>query len=72
MQARAPRNRPLTRTQLDFRGTFSGDALRTALALPASISIGGQADWRGVLKMAPEPNRERSLRGEAAISSAWS
>jgi uncharacterized protein (TIGR02099 family) len=62
MQARAPRNRPVIRTQLEFRGTLSGDALRSALALPAAISIGGQTDWRAVVKMAPEPNRERSLR----------
>jgi uncharacterized protein (TIGR02099 family) len=62
MQARAPRNQPLTRTQLEFRGSLSSDALRAALALPAGISIGGQADWRAVLKMAPDPNRERSLR----------
>ena len=62
MQARAPRGRPLTRTQLDFRGTLSGEALRSALALPAGIEIGGQTEWRAVLKMAPEPNRERSLR----------
>jgi uncharacterized protein (TIGR02099 family) len=67
MQARAPRNRPLTRTQLEFRGTFSGDALRTALALPAGISIGGQTDWRAALKMAPEPNRERSLRVSSSL-----
>jgi uncharacterized protein (TIGR02099 family) len=62
MLARAPRGRPLTRTQLDFHGTLSGAALRTALALPASYAIGGQTEWRAVLKMAPEPNRERSLR----------
>jgi uncharacterized protein (TIGR02099 family) len=62
MQARAPRNRPVTRTQLEFHGTMSGDALREALALPAGISISGQTDWRAALKMAPEPNRERSLR----------
>jgi uncharacterized protein (TIGR02099 family) len=62
MQARAPHSRPLTRTQLEFRGSVGGDALRAALALPPSISIGGQTDWRAVLKMAPEPNRERSLR----------
>jgi uncharacterized protein (TIGR02099 family) len=62
MQARAPRSRPLTRTQLEFRGTFSGDALRAALALPPAISIGGQTDWRASLKMAAEPSRERSLR----------
>jgi uncharacterized protein (TIGR02099 family) len=67
MQARAPRNRPLTRTQLEFRGTFSGDALRAALALPAGIAIGGQTDWRAALKMAPEPNRERSLRVSSSL-----
>jgi uncharacterized protein (TIGR02099 family) len=62
MQARAPRSRPLTRTQLEFHGTLSGDALRTALGFPAAMSIGGQTDWRATFKMAPEPNRERSLR----------
>ena len=67
MQARAPRNRPVTRTQLDFHGTLSGDALRAALALPPSIAIGGQTDWRAVLKMAPEPNRERSLRVSSTL-----
>jgi uncharacterized protein (TIGR02099 family) len=67
MQARAPRNRPVTRTQLEFRGSLSGDALRAALALPAAISIGGQTDWRAALKMAPEPNRERSLRVSSSL-----
>ena len=62
MEARAPRNRPLTRTQLEFHGTVDGNALRAALGLPAALSIGGQTDWRAALKMAPEPNRERSLR----------
>jgi uncharacterized protein (TIGR02099 family) len=67
MQARSPRNRPVTRTQLEFRGTVSGEDLRTELGLPAGLSIGGQADWRGVLKMAPEPNRERSLRVSSSL-----
>jgi uncharacterized protein (TIGR02099 family) len=67
MQARAPRNRPLTRTQLEFRGTFSGDALHAALGLPAGISMSGQTDWRGALKMAPDPNRERSLRVSSSL-----
>jgi uncharacterized protein (TIGR02099 family) len=61
MTARAPRNRSVGRTQLEFRGTFGGDALRAALSLPANAAIGGQADWHGVLKVAPEPARERSL-----------
>ena len=67
MQARAPRNRPMTRTQLEFRGALKGDALRAALALPAGISIDGQSDWRATLKMAPEPNRERSLRVSSSL-----
>jgi uncharacterized protein (TIGR02099 family) len=62
MQARTPRNKPVTRTQLEFRGTMSADALRTAFSIPASLSITGQTDWRGVLKISPEPARERSLR----------
>jgi uncharacterized protein (TIGR02099 family) len=62
MQARTARNRPVTRTQLEFRGTTSADALRTAFSIPASLSITGQTDWRGVLKITPEPARERSLR----------
>jgi uncharacterized protein (TIGR02099 family) len=62
MQARTPRNKPVTRTQLEFRGTMSADALRTALSIPASMSISGQTDWRAVLKITPEPARERSLR----------
>jgi uncharacterized protein (TIGR02099 family) len=62
MQARTPRNKPVTRTQLEFRGTMSADALRTAFSIPAALSITGQTDWRGVLKITPEPTRERSLR----------
>ncbi len=61
MTARAPRSRPVTRTLLDFRGTLTGDSLRSALSLPASMPIGGQTDWHAVLRMAPEPARERSL-----------
>jgi uncharacterized protein YhdP len=67
MLARAPRNRPLTRTQLEFRGTLSGDSLRGALGWPAAIAIGGQTDWRATLRMAPEPNRERSLRVSSSL-----
>jgi uncharacterized protein (TIGR02099 family) len=62
MQARSPRNKPVTRTQLEFRGTVTADALRAAFALPESMSINGQTDWRAVLKITPEPSRERSLR----------
>ena len=62
MQARSPRNKPVTRTQLEFRGTATAEAVRAAFALPASLSIGGQTDWRAVLKISPEPARERSLR----------
>jgi len=68
MTARAPRNRTATRTQLDFHGTFSGEALRTALSLPATTPISGQADWHGVLKMASDPARERSLRITSSLA----
>jgi uncharacterized protein (TIGR02099 family) len=68
MQARVPRNRQSMRTQLDFHGTLSGDALRAALALPASLLIGGQTDWRATLRMAPEPNRERSFRVNSSLA----
>jgi uncharacterized protein (TIGR02099 family) len=60
MQART--RRPLTRTQLEFRGTASAEAVRTAFSMPASVAISGQTDWRAVLKITPEPARERSLR----------
>jgi uncharacterized protein (TIGR02099 family) len=62
MQARVPRNKPLTRTQLEFRGTLSADAMRAALSIPPSMSISGQTDWRAVLKITPDPARERTLR----------
>jgi uncharacterized protein (TIGR02099 family) len=62
MQARTPRNKPVTRTQLEFRGTVTADAVRAALGVPEFMSISGETDWRGVLKITPEPARERSLR----------
>jgi uncharacterized protein (TIGR02099 family) len=62
MQTRAPRNRPATRTILVFNGNLTGDALHSALSLPASIPLEGTTDWHAVLRMAPEPARERSLR----------
>jgi len=68
MQARVPRNRPVTRTQLEFRGALNADAVRSALAVPATISIKGETDWRAVLKMAPEPARERSLRLSSTLA----
>jgi uncharacterized protein (TIGR02099 family) len=68
MQARAPRNRPVTRTILTFNGTLSGDALHAALSLPASIPIDGSTDWHGVLRMSPEPSRERSLRVNGSLA----
>ncbi|SRR5579859_1346655 len=67
MQARTARNRPVTRTQLEFRGAAGADALRTALSIPASVSISGATDWRAVLKITPEPARERSLRVSSTL-----
>jgi uncharacterized protein YhdP len=68
MQAHAPRARPLTRTQLELHGTLAADSLRGALGLPPSIAIGGQTEWRAVLRMAPDPNRERSLRISSSLT----
>jgi uncharacterized protein (TIGR02099 family) len=62
MQSRAPRNVPVTRTHLVFNGTMSGEGLHSALSLPQSASVSGSTDWHAVLRMAPEPARERSLR----------
>jgi uncharacterized protein (TIGR02099 family) len=68
MQARTPRNRPVTRTQLEFRGTVTAEAVRTTLSMPASMAISGQTDWRAVLKITPEPARERSLRISSTLA----
>ncbi len=67
MTARAPRNRQSSRTYLDFRGSLSGDALRSALTLPPSMVIGGQTDYRAVLRMASDPARERSLNISSSL-----
>jgi uncharacterized protein (TIGR02099 family) len=67
MQARAPRNRPVTRTQLEWRGTMTAEAVRAALSLPSAVPISGQTDWRAVLKITPEPARERSLRVSSTL-----
>lgn len=68
MTARAPRSRQVARTNLEFHGTMSGAALRAALSLPAGAAIGGQADYRAVLRMAPDPARERTLRISSTLS----
>lgn len=68
LQSRAPRNRPVMRTQLELRGTLNADALKSTFALPASVAISGQTDWRAVLKMAPDPARERSLRISSTLA----
>ncbi len=67
MTARPPRNRQSSRTYLDFRGTVAGDALRSALTLPPSIAIGGQTEYRAVLRVAPDPARERSLNISSSL-----
>jgi uncharacterized protein (TIGR02099 family) len=68
MAARVPRSRPLTRTQLEFHGTLSAEALHEAISLPPTVVIGGQTDWRAVLKITPEPARERSLRVSSSLA----
>jgi uncharacterized protein (TIGR02099 family) len=61
MEAHWPRNEPVTRTQLQFAGTVSGEALHAAMGLPPAMGLGGSAEWHGVLRIVPEPARERSL-----------
>jgi uncharacterized protein (TIGR02099 family) len=68
MQARSPRSRPVTRTQLEFRGSVTAAAVRSALSAPASLIIDGETDWRAVLKLAPGPARERSLRLSSTLA----
>ena len=67
MTARAPRNRQATRTHLDFRGTATGEALRSVMSLPSSIAINGQTEYRAVLRMTPEPARERTLNLSSSL-----
>jgi uncharacterized protein (TIGR02099 family) len=64
--ARVPRTPETARTRLEFRGVVAGDALSTALALPAGL-IAGQTEYRGVLRMAPEPARERALNFSSSL-----
>jgi len=73
LQARSPRNRlqsnsPTARTVMVFNGVFGGDALHSALGLPDSIPIGGTTDWHGILRVASEPVRERSLRINSSLA----
>jgi uncharacterized protein (TIGR02099 family) len=69
MQARTVHGRaPAARTQLEFRGTLRADALREALALPAAFNVTGTADWRAVLKIVPDPARERSLHISSTLA----
>jgi uncharacterized protein (TIGR02099 family) len=67
MQARSARNAPVTRTMLVFNGSFSGESLRAALSLPAGVRMTGVSDWHGVLRIAPDPARERSLHVNASL-----
>ena len=67
-QARSPKNRRVTRTQLEVRGTFAGEALRKAMDLPPAVGINGLSDWHAILKMAPEPARERSLHVSSSLA----
>lgn len=68
LTARAPRKRPLLRTQLDLHGAFGGDALRAALGLPAGLILRGAADWQGTMVIANAPNRERALHVSSTLA----
>src|SRR6202040_1423326 len=66
--SRPQRDSPTARTVLVFNGVLSGEALHSALGLPASIAIGGATDWHALLRGAPEPVRERSLRINGSLA----
>ena len=68
MTARTPRSRAAMRTQLEFHGTFDGATLHAALGLPSAVATVGQTDWHGVLRMSPEPARERSLHLTSSLA----
>ncbi len=68
MTARTPRGHSAMRTQLEFHGTSSGESLHAALGLPSAVALDGQTDWRGVLRMSPEPARERSLHITSSLA----
>ena len=59
--AKAGKNRPLVRTQLDLHGSLNGESLRAALGLPAELATPGAADWQGTVIIAQAPERERSV-----------
>lgn len=67
-QARVPRSKAASRTQLEFRGNLSTEALRAQVALPDSFQLSGATDWRAVLKIAGDPQRERSLRISSSLT----
>jgi len=66
--AHAPKRRPLTRSQLDLRGSLTGDAVRSALGLPSTIALRGASEWHAIVKIAPDPARERSLHVTSSLT----
>ena len=67
LQSRASTDKP-TQTQLMIRGVASGIALSNALGLPAGVGLDGQTDWRAVVKLAADPERERSVHISTNLS----
>ncbi len=59
VRARAPRDKSDLATQLELRGVMTADGLRAAFHLPADVFNAGRADWRGTVRLAPAPARER-------------
>jgi uncharacterized protein (TIGR02099 family) len=59
--AKAGKNRPLLRTQLDLHGSLNGETLRGLLGLPAELPMPGAADWQGTVTIAQAPEQERSV-----------
>ncbi len=67
VRARPPRNRADLATQLELRGTLTAEGLRAAFDLPAPVTIDGHADWRGTVRLAPAPARDRWVRVHSTL-----
>ena len=62
VRARAPRNKSDLATQLELRGVMTAEGIRAAFDVPADVIASGHADWRGTVRLAPAPARDRWVR----------
>ena len=62
VRARAPRNASDLATQLELSGVLTVEGMHAAFDLPQEFPGAGRADWRGTVRLAPAPARERWAR----------